>query len=519
VEAMSHIYYNKPFPSGTYGIDLSEAEIYSGCSGFGSTGSASIEEALHYIDTTGIINESCFPYPQSPCDSFFRTDCNNICPTPSYEVNIPGYEQLYISTAQDLKRAIIDYGPIATFLAHSGYELHGSIGDENHAVLIIGWNGSQWHIKDSWPGEERITYTSINVFNQEYGAMFYRVKYEDDGNTITCSGSGCSSVFSGRSCTDDDEDGFYNWGIGPKPAGCPGPCKMDFNDADPTTIFLDDNYNLRLAPELDCPDYACTAGSTFSLTHIPPGFSVSWSVSPSGYFNSPTSGNDSVAVIYPKTMYTGSEGTITFTITDGCSSLQYSKTFTINMPEPEEISINVVPSYAPDPMYYSGVWLVCPNSSYYIYLINNSDCSTSNYQWNIPPQWTKYGQSGNYVHINTNGTPAGVMYVTATNSCCDMSYVIKTQYFGESYNCGYFLAYPNPATTELTIEFDDKFDMKTVDETTTLEIYDLGFTKKYKAEKIEKKIKVRTAGWKEGFYYVILTYKGQKYSEKIKVEK
>ena len=35
VEAMSHIYYNKPFSYTTNGIDLSEAEIYSGCSGFG----------------------------------------------------------------------------------------------------------------------------------------------------------------------------------------------------------------------------------------------------------------------------------------------------------------------------------------------------------------------------------------------------------------------------------------------------------------------------------------------------
>lgn len=139
-------------------------------------------------------------------------------------------------------------GPLATVLLNSGYELHGSTEDENHAVLIIGWDGSQWHIKDSWPGDEEITYTSLNVFNQAYGAMFYRVKYEDGGNVITCSGSGCSSVFSERSCTDDDDDGFYNWGIGPKPAGCPGPCNMDFNDADPTTIFLDDNYNLRLPP-------------------------------------------------------------------------------------------------------------------------------------------------------------------------------------------------------------------------------------------------------------------------------
>ena len=35
VEAMCHIYYNKPFPSGTNGTDLSEREIYSWCSGYG----------------------------------------------------------------------------------------------------------------------------------------------------------------------------------------------------------------------------------------------------------------------------------------------------------------------------------------------------------------------------------------------------------------------------------------------------------------------------------------------------
>lgn len=293
---------------------------------------------------------------------------------------------------------------------------------------------------------------------------------------------------------------------------------MDFNDADPEKIFLDTSYNILPAPTLSGPDYACSSGSAYQLNHLPPGFSVSWSVSPSAWFNSPTSGNGTIATIYPSSLFTASKGTITFTISDGCGSVSYSKTFTANGPEPEAISINVVPSNAVDPILYSEVWLLCPNSTYYIYLINNSDCSTSNYQWNIPPQWTKYGQSGNYVHVNTNDTPAGVMYVTATNSCCNTSYVIKTQYFGESYNCGYFMAYPNPATTEINIEFDDKFDLKTIDETTTLEIYDSGFSKKYKAEKIEKQIEIKTSVWKEGLYYIIFSYKGQKYYEKIMID-
>ena len=34
VEAMSHIFYNKPFNSANNGVNLSEAEIYSGCLGY-----------------------------------------------------------------------------------------------------------------------------------------------------------------------------------------------------------------------------------------------------------------------------------------------------------------------------------------------------------------------------------------------------------------------------------------------------------------------------------------------------
>lgn len=76
VEALSHIYYNKPFSSSLGGINLSEAEIYSGCSGYGRfEAAASAREALWYADTTGIINESCFTYPSS--SPFFRTDCYN----------------------------------------------------------------------------------------------------------------------------------------------------------------------------------------------------------------------------------------------------------------------------------------------------------------------------------------------------------------------------------------------------------------------------------------------------------
>jgi hypothetical protein len=517
VEAMSHIYFNKPFSIGSNGIDLAEREIYSWCSGYGGPqGSANIEESLKYIDTTGIINENCFSYPN---DTPFYTDCSTMCSNPDFEVNIPGYSEIQISSNENLKKAIIDYGPIAVTLMYVGYELHGAINDNTHSVLIIGWNDSgQWHIKDSWPGNPSIAYKTINVFNPEFDAKFYKVNYEENGNTISCSGSGCSPVFSSRSCTDDDEDGFYNWGIGPKPTGCPGPCKMDFNDADSTTIFLDNDYNLVSTPYVSGLDLICSSDGTFVLNNLPSGFSVSWSLSHPSLFSTPTSGNDTSATIYPKSQYSGDECSITFTISDGCGSAQYTKNFIINGPADSEIDINVVPSKAPTPVRVSGIWLLCPNSTYYIYCENSSDCSTSNYQWTIPSGWTKYEQTSNYIRINTNSTPFGTVEVEAT-TCCGTDHLVITQNFSQGGACSYFSVYPNPATTEFKIEFEETFDLKTVDESTSLEIYDSGFSKSYKAEKIEKQIKIQTAEWKRGIYYIVLTHKGQKYYEKVTVEK
>ena len=516
IEAMSHIYYNKAFPYNSGGIDLSEAEMYSMCSGYGANlGAANAVNTLNHCTINGIIDESCLSYPTT--SPFYIQPCSK-CASPSLKVQIPGYEQFYPNSDQVVKRAIIDYGPIVVSAQNIGGALHPDGGTNGHSFLIIGWSESGWQIKDSWPGGAGIYLNNLNVLSSQYSSKFFRVKYEHNGEVITCTGTGCSSVFSSRSFTDNDGDGFYYWGIGPKPAGCPGPCKMDFNDADPGKIFLDDNYNPLRAPVLDCPDYACSAGSPFRLNNIPRGFSVSWSVSPSSYFNSPISGNDSVAVLYPKTMYTGSTGTITFTITDGCSSINYQKSFTINKPEYERISINVVPSYAPDPILFNEVWLLCRNSTYYIYLNNTSGCSTSNYQWSIPAGWTLYEQTGNYIRINTNETPSAMLTVSAT-TCCNTNHLIKTQYFGESYSCGgYFMVYPNPATSEVNIEFDDTFDLKTVDKTTTLEIYDSDYSRKYNAEKLEKRIKIKTTGWKRGHYYIIFSYKGQRYYERIAIE-
>jgi hypothetical protein len=248
VEAMAQIYFNKNGAA----LNLSESNIYNGgygCPGFGcSIGSASVEESLGLIKSSGIVDENCFPYPTQP--EYCRTDCDNICDNPANLVTIPKYLKINPGNNTELKQAIMDYGPIIAVIAGTkngynvGCELHpGGNCNYSHTVLIVGWKSSpsfQWDIKDSWPNDAKIFYSSVDIFSYKKPApMFYMIHPVYNGNTISCSGSDCS-IFNNRSYEDHDGDGFYNWGLdlSSKPAGCSGPDKMDFDDDDADHIFF-----------------------------------------------------------------------------------------------------------------------------------------------------------------------------------------------------------------------------------------------------------------------------------------
>ncbi|MGQ9621039.1 MAG: C1 family peptidase, partial [Bacteroidales bacterium] len=97
VEAVSQIYFNKTSPM----IDLSESNIYSNndstvnCPGVGC-GSIGILAPLNLINSTGIVDEDCFEYPEEPLpvenstQRFCYRDCEGIiCDNPAYRVFIP----------------------------------------------------------------------------------------------------------------------------------------------------------------------------------------------------------------------------------------------------------------------------------------------------------------------------------------------------------------------------------------------------------------------------------------------
>ncbi len=137
------------------------------------------------------------------------------------------------------------------------------------------------------------------------------------------------------------------------------------------------------------PAMVCTSNSTYTLSNVPPGAVVTtWNVNST--IVSPYSGTGSSATFHA-TCYPIGNGTLSFTIVSlQCGSVQASKTITAGGPDYYDIELDIYYSTGQHAPNISGTWLLCPNTTYHIYLMNSSSCSTSNYIWTIPSAWTKW---------------------------------------------------------------------------------------------------------------------------------
>lgn len=101
------------------------------------------------------------PYPDSPVNNnypyYLQTQCN-LYTSYDYKVKIPGWGQytnllqtLSITNNKDLKKAIMDYGPIIMVSTGAnqagdslGIVLHpgNQLNNINHSILVTGWNST-----------------------------------------------------------------------------------------------------------------------------------------------------------------------------------------------------------------------------------------------------------------------------------------------------------------------------------------------------------------------------------------
>lgn len=163
-------------------VDLSEQWLVS-CNSFGYS-CAGGWYALSLFgavsdpcEGTGAVMESDFPYQYN--DGTCR------CPYPHpYQIDSWAYigNSNSVAGVDEMKRAILEYGPIAISFHvnnafqsyHSGVFNYCTDGDINHAVLLVGWDDSQgqngvWILRNSWGsywgenGYMRIEYSCCQV--------------------------------------------------------------------------------------------------------------------------------------------------------------------------------------------------------------------------------------------------------------------------------------------------------------------------------------------------------------------
>ena len=281
-ESRLNLYYNQ-----LLNLDLSEQELGSCAPGSLHIGGDSFD-ALTYIRDYGITTEDCFPFENNdtvPCEK----KCNN----PNQIISISGVCHIEepiefdknnmddeYNLEDSLKYELINHGPLASgidnaYLKHvmclcgyhtvcAGDSIHSII--YNHAPIErIVENNSPYIGLTCW------IYKNSNGPNGDYNGYLYAV-FEDVNSSymkyhnapvypIRTSALSDSDI----AVTDEDNDGYYFWGLGPKPSHCPVCCPdtPDGDDSDPTKAVMD-SYGIFSAYQFPYPDIV-KSNSFFNL--------------------------------------------------------------------------------------------------------------------------------------------------------------------------------------------------------------------------------------------------------------
>jgi PKD repeat protein len=334
-EALVNLFYNQ-----LINLDLSEQHLLS-CSGAGTCNGGYPSTALDFIAKTGIIDEQAFPYKASDIS------CNNKSSLPAQQIKIAGKVDFGTSqwptTEESLKKMIIRYGPVS-----------GGVYDWLHAMTLVGWQvvreGDRFYVRDSKKNTYWITIaadnpligTTVWIFKNSWG------NWGDGGyvyvqtpiTNIAWTHALQNPVQSLKQnfevvCEDKDGDGYYWWGLGPKPAHCDCPDTPDGNDNDPTLGPLDEFGHCIILSAPPVADFSsditsAPAKGMISFSDISKNNPTSWLWNfPGGSPSSSTSKNP--VVTYPDQ---GSYS-VTLTVTNANGSSQVTKENYVTITEPQ----------------------------------------------------------------------------------------------------------------------------------------------------------------------------------------
>ncbi len=230
-------------------INLAEQDLVSCFHGYGCSGayvSQITNLMMNYMRVNGTPDEACFPYTAT------NGNCSSKCASSQSRLWRTGGATIVPATIDAVKRAIVQNG-----------SLHMIDYGWSHAITAVGYgyNGSDFYVvfKNSWgPGWGEAGYAKKVITPSQMASayLFYAV------NAPFTPPQGISHNVS---CVDKDGDGYCNWGIGQKPASCPGACNQlpDFDDSNASVKAVED---CALPGDedangfADCGDPACPQG-------------------------------------------------------------------------------------------------------------------------------------------------------------------------------------------------------------------------------------------------------------------
>ncbi|MBN1982158.1 MAG: hypothetical protein JW795_11545 [Chitinivibrionales bacterium] len=203
-EIMTNLYYNRHFDP-----DLSEHYLMTcscveacfteakPCSGGRST------KAAQWVVNHGVTDEANFPY--QAVDSL---TCKDSGAAPTEHLSFSrGIFTDSVPSEDSLKRFLIHYGPLNVF-----------INSMWHCMCLVGYARDTMTNQTTW-----ILKNSFGVASGNNGYMHAQLTMSDCKTVDAFIPPVISKVHTDNDilCADRDGDGFYNWGIGSKPATCP----------------------------------------------------------------------------------------------------------------------------------------------------------------------------------------------------------------------------------------------------------------------------------------------------------
>ena len=251
LESHINLYYNR-----LLNLDLSEQDVGSCHSTSGTIENGGWpNETYYYIQQNGIVSESCFPFGNSD-----TIPCDNKCAAPDYVVNISTYSSIN-SSENVLKHELINNGPIASGISTPNRSHvmclcgYWTVQAGDHIEIALQYSAPFAYIDTIIPANSDLIGKTCWIYKNSSGisdansGYVYAVFENDASRAYTTKISYPVSISTLTSddivCKDADNDGYYFWGLGPKPNNCPVCCPdtPDGDDSNPQLAEMDEYGN------------------------------------------------------------------------------------------------------------------------------------------------------------------------------------------------------------------------------------------------------------------------------------